>query len=140
MYHADSGEQLVLRYAVSAVGIERREVYLRTSDGLPDGLASDVAGGLWVAVYGTGEVRRYAPSGVLDAVVTVPAPQVTSVALGGPDGRDMLITTAREGYDEARSRAEPMAGRLFRARVQHPGTPLFSAWMNRPAPAPGSAD
>lgn len=127
LFHADSGDQVVLRYAVSAAGIGRRAVYLRIADGLPDGLASDVAGGLWVAVYGTGEVRRYDRTGALDAVVTVPTPQVTSVALGGPDGRDMLITTAQEGYDPARSRAEPLAGRLFRARVRHAGTPLFPA-------------
>ncbi|GEM_PF-1966742 len=91
---------------------------------LPDGVAVDRAGGLWVAMYGTGQVWRLVGDQVT-AVVEVPTPQVTSVALGGPDGRDMLITTAREGMDAAAVAADPHAGRLFRARVRVPGSVLF---------------
>nr|WP_281287896.1 SMP-30/gluconolactonase/LRE family protein [Pseudonocardia hierapolitana] len=70
-----------------------------------------------------GEVRRYDGVGHLDRVVAVPRPQTTSVQLSGADRRDLLITTAREGYDAARSTREPLAGRLFTARAEHPGLP-----------------
>jgi sugar lactone lactonase YvrE len=128
LYHADSTGRVVWAHRLDGRGdVAGSSVHLRfdPDDGMPDGLAMDVAGGLWVAVYGAGEVRRYAPSGELDMVVSVPTPQVTSVALGGPDNHDLLITTAREAYDDRRSAAEPLAGRLFSARSAHPGQPLF---------------
>lgn len=86
---------------------------------LPDGLAIDAAGGLWIAVYGAGQAWRVV-DGRVDTVVEVPTPQVTSVALGGPDGRDLLVTTAQEGMDAAARAADPWAGRLYRARVEVP--------------------
>jgi sugar lactone lactonase YvrE len=135
LFHADSFDRVVWAHRIGPLNqVMESWVRLRFADddGMPDGLATDVAGGLWVAVYGAGEVRRYDTAGVLDLVVQVPTPQVTSVALGGPDGQDLLITTAREGYDRARSAAEPLAGRLFRARSPHPGRLVFSA--GRPLP------
>lgn len=135
MFHADSGERVVYEHLVSRDGIERTRRYADFDDGMPDGLACDADGGVWVAVYGAGEVRRLDPSGRVDAVVSVPTPQVTSVALGGSDGCDMLITTAREGYDEARSAAEPLAGCLFRARVERLAAPVFPAFGERHAGA-----
>jgi sugar lactone lactonase YvrE len=128
LYHADSTRRRIHAHRLdSAAEVVDSVVYLRfdANDGMPDGLATDMAGGLWVAVYGAGQVRRYAPDGALDTVVPVPTPQVTSVALGGSDGRDLLITTAREGYDDQRSAAEPLAGRLFSARSPHPARPVL---------------
>ncbi len=135
LYHADSTGRVVLAHRLDGDGeITGSAVHLRfePGDGMPDGLATDTAGGLWVAVYGAGEVRRYAPDGEPDLVVSVPTPQVTSVALGGPDGRDLLITTAREGYDDARSAAEPLAGLLFAARSPHPGRPTYPVRFDTP--------
>lgn len=125
LLHVDSRARTVWRHAVDASGAvldSQRWLQLDESDGLPDGIALDAAGYLWVAVYGGGQVRRYAPDATLERVVQVPTEQVTSVALGGPDGCDLLITTARQGFDDARSRAEPSAGRLFHARADVPGT------------------
>lgn len=116
LWHADSADRIVWAHQVElATGtvIDSR-VAIELTEGMPDGLASDAEGGLWVAVYGLGQVHRYV-DGRLDLVVEVPTPQTTAVELGGLDCRELLITTAREGYDEARSAAEPLAGRLFRA-------------------------
>jgi D-xylonolactonase len=125
LFHADTFGHAILRHRVdpgsgtvseSGVALE-----IPAEDGLPDGLAADRAGGLWVALYGSGQVRRYAADGTVDVVITIPTPQATSVELGGPDGRDVLITSAREGFSEADSAADPLAGRLFTARSPYPG-------------------
>lgn len=55
---------------------------------LPDGLALDRDGCLWVAMYGTGQVWRLV-EGRVDSVIDVPTPQVTSVALGEAEGCDV---------------------------------------------------
>jgi hypothetical protein len=48
-------------------------VDLSTEAKLPDGLTVDEEGGIWVALYEGGAVRRYTPDGVLDEVIEVPA-------------------------------------------------------------------
>lgn len=92
--------------------------YLRvpTEDGLPDGLAVSNSGLVWLAVYGASEVRAIR-DGRTVASIPVPTAQVTSVAIGGPAADELLVTTAQEGFDAARSAAEPVAGLVFRALI-----------------------
>jgi len=82
-------------------------------DGLPDGLTLDAEGGLWLAVWGSGELRRYTPDGRVDTVVSLPVTQVTSAAFGGPDLSTLYITTARENFTPADRAAQPHAGDIF---------------------------
>jgi sugar lactone lactonase YvrE len=82
--------------------------------GIPDGLTIDADGGIWIAVWGTGEVRRYEPDGQLDTIVRLPVSQVSSAAFGGADLSTLYITTARENFTPARLAAEPHAGDIFR--------------------------
>lgn len=97
-------------------------VQLRPDDGLPDGIAVDAEGGVWVAIWGAGEVRRYTPDGALAATVACPVSQVSSCAFGGSDRRTLYVTSARAGLGLA-LRAEPLAGCVFQARVQWAGLP-----------------
>jgi sugar lactone lactonase YvrE len=91
----------------------RRIVTIPADIGLPDGLAIDDEGCIWVALWGGAAVHRYTPSGRLDRIVDLPAEHVTACAFGGSDGANLFITTAA-GYlePEARER-QPHAGGLF---------------------------
>jgi sugar lactone lactonase YvrE len=95
------------------LGARRRFVTVPATGCLPDGLTLDSDGCLWVAVFGSGELRRYTPDGRLGTIVRLPARQVTSAAFGGPDLGTLYITTARENFTEADRRAEPHAGDIF---------------------------
>jgi sugar lactone lactonase YvrE len=97
-----------------------RTVALQMKDESPDGLCTDAAGNLWIAIWGAGQVRCYTGGGELVATVEVPAPHVTSVAFIGPELDTLLITSAHED-------ASPSAGHLFTARVGAAGTPT-TAW------------
>lgn len=88
--------------------------------GAPDGLTVDADGGIWVALYGGGAVRRYTPNGTLDEVIDVPARQVTACAFGGPHLDELYVTTSRENLDTG---DDPLAGSLFRASVGVTGRP-----------------
>jgi sugar lactone lactonase YvrE len=92
------------------LGARRRFV---TVGGVPDGLTLDAEGGLWLAVWGSAELRRYTPGGVLDTVVTLPVSQVTSAAFGGADLSTLYITTARENFTPADLAGQPHAGDIF---------------------------
>ena len=61
--------------------------------GYPDGLAVDVDGGIWVALWGGGAVWRIAPDGEVDTIVEVASTNVTSCAFAGPDLDVLYITT-----------------------------------------------
>ena len=96
----------------------RTFVEIDPADGYPDGLTVDVQGGIWVALYGGGEVRRYTAEGRLDVTITVPVTKPTACALA--PGGELFITTTREGLPEE---AEPLAGSLFRVEVGVEGRP-----------------
>lgn len=93
-------------------------------EGLFDGLTADAEGGLWVAVWGAGQVRRYDATGRLDRVVVVPAAEVSSVAFAGP-GLDVLCITSAGGPGGAPPpRRADLSGALFAYRPGIHGVPV----------------
>lgn len=96
-------------------------------EGCPDGIAIDSEGGVWVACWGAGAVRRFAADGSLDAVVHVPgASQVSACTLGGPNLDQLFITTSRLGLDAEECGA---GGAIFVVRDVIPGQPVQTADM-----------
>lgn len=131
MYLADSARGVVRRYPVDprTARLGTPEVFVTVDDGSPDGMAIDADGAVWVAVWGTGTVRRHLPDGTLDRVVRLPANLPAGVCLEG----DVLhITTGRLGLNPP-GRYD---GALFSVRVEVPGTP---AAPYRPGPSGTSA-
>jgi sugar lactone lactonase YvrE len=102
----------------------RAFVSVTGTPGLPDGMAIDVEGGIWVALWGGSAVRRYDSSGALSEVVEVGASQVTSCAFGGEDLRTLFITTSQVGVDY-RSDDEG-AGAIFALDVPVSGAVPYS--------------
>jgi sugar lactone lactonase YvrE len=98
MYYVDSPTRTVdvLDYdrAVGAVADRRPFAELERGSGVPDGLAVDADGGVWVAVWNGGAVLGFDPRGQVTTVVTVPATRPTSCAFGGPKLDVLYITTA----------------------------------------------
>jgi sugar lactone lactonase YvrE len=90
--------------------------------GIPDGLTTDEDGGIWVAFFDGGEVRRFDPSGELTHVVTLPVKQVTSCCFGGKDMSDLFITTARYAMNAESLAKEPLAGSLFKISTTFKGS------------------
>ena len=129
MYLADSGPRVIHAFAFDAaqgtISAGRILVTIPQEVGVPDGLTVDAAGNLWVAVYGTGCVRRYAPNGELRQVLDVPAEQSTCCAFGGPGMTRLYVTTATEGWSNERRRAEPAAGLVYRLDTDAVGRPAF---------------
>ena len=111
--------------ATGAVG--ERRTHLQVDAGHPDGCALDAEEHLWVAVFGQGQVRRYAPDGALVATVELPAPHTTSVAFAGDDLRTLVITTGSVELTDEQRRTHPLSGHLFTVRTDVPGQPV-TAW------------
>ncbi|WP_063021847.1 SMP-30/gluconolactonase/LRE family protein [Nocardia niwae] len=101
-----------------------REVFIEGLDAIPDGICTDRDGGVWVALWGAAQVRRYGGDGAPSAVIRVPAPHVSSVGFAGADLDTLVITTARQDLSAARLARNPDSGALFTAHVDVPGTPV----------------
>jgi xylono-1,5-lactonase len=92
------------------------------SDGLPDGMAIDESGGVWVAAIGAGKVVRVAPDGSEDLVLQVAMPYVSALCFGGSDRRDLFVTTfGGPPYDPEHS------GSVVATRVDVAGAPVTPA-------------
>jgi sugar lactone lactonase YvrE len=87
----------------------------------PDGLTVDAEGGVWTALWGGGAVHRFTPEGRLDAVVEIPARNVSACTFGGPALDRLFVTTSRDGVAEGE---DPLAGSLFTADVGVSGLPV----------------
>lgn len=88
----------------------RREfASIEAGEGFPDGLTVDAEGCVWVALWDGGQVRRYTPDGALDRTIPLPVRRPTACAFGGPDLRDLYVTTARVGL----TAPHPLSGSLL---------------------------
>lgn len=98
MYYIDSFAYRVdvLDYDLATGQLGERRPFARLGSGevVPDGLAVDSEGGVWVAVWGGSVIQRYDAAGQLTSVVRMPAAHVTSCAFGGPALDQLYITTA----------------------------------------------
>jgi sugar lactone lactonase YvrE len=122
MYYIDSMAYRVdvfdFDLATGEISDRRPFVVIERGAGIPDGLAVDDEGGIWVALWGRAAIRRYSPDGELERVLDVPADNVTACCFGGDDGRSLYVTSASVELPAERRSAQPLAGSVF---VTDPG-------------------
>lgn len=88
-----------------------------------DGLARARDGSLWNGVYGDGTVIRWDAEGTATGRVEIPAPDVTSVAFGGPGLSTLYVGTARENLTQVQLDDAPLSGSIFAVDVGASGRP-----------------
>jgi len=119
MYYVDSLAYSldVFDYDAATGAIGGRRVLASAGGGevMPDGLAVDSGGDIWVALWGGSALLRYRPDGRLAQTLEIPAAHVTSCAFGGPDLATLYITTA--------AGPGPRAGALFACQPGATGLP-----------------
>jgi D-xylonolactonase len=124
MYYTDSGAKQIylFDYDEATGAISNQRVFVNTTgeEGVPDGMTVDAAGNVWSARWDGGRLTQYSPEGKELQRIHFPAKKVSSVIFGGPDYRDMYVTTA--GGDK-KAENGPGAGALFRVRAGIQGLP-----------------
>ena len=130
MYYIDSLRWTVraFDYEVDTGNIQNERVVINVPEevGVPDGMAIDSNGMLWVAHYGGSQVCRWNPetAEILDTI-SLPTSSITACAFGGKDLDTLFITTAAQGLDEEGLKRYPHAGGLFCVKPGHQGVPTF---------------
>jgi sugar lactone lactonase YvrE len=131
MYYIDSGEA---RPRVRAFGYETASgaidaghdlLSFGPDDGIPDGLVVDAEGGLWIAFWGGGQVRRYSAAGELLEAIALPVSQPTCPGFGGADLGELYVTSAWQDLDAGQRAAEPLAGHVLRIATEARGQPVI---------------
>lgn len=125
LYHTDTLEKVVYAFDLLPDGTlgGKRPFVKITGGGHPDGMAVDVDGNIWIAVFGGARIERYSPAGRHIGNVGFPCSNITKLAFGGDDLRTAYVTTAWKGLTLAQRVHEPLAGGLFTFRTDTPGLP-----------------
>ena len=127
MYYVDSPSQRIDVFAYDAAtgAVEDRRTFaeIDPADGFADGLTVDADGGVWVALFRGGAVRRYDPDGAVAAHVPLPTSCPTCPVFGGPDLGTMFVTTSRHRLDDEQRAAQPLAGALLAVDTGGRGRP-----------------
>lgn len=124
LYHTDSMRSTIYVFDIADDGTltdKRPWVTLPESDGYPDGMTTDAEGGIWVAMWGGGCVRRFLPDGSVDRQINLPVSQVTSCVFAGDALDRLFVTSAAGGAEE-----EELAGALFEVDPGVRGLPTHS--------------
>lgn len=109
--------------ATGELGARRTVASIDAEDGLPDGLTVDAEGGIWVALVNNGALRRYDPTGALEAELRMPVRNPTCPGFGGPDLKTLYVTSAHLRSDPTYADENPLAGALFALDVGVAGLP-----------------
>uniref|UniRef100_A0A182F1R5 Regucalcin n=1 Tax=Anopheles albimanus TaxID=7167 RepID=A0A182F1R5_ANOAL len=117
-YFADSGANEIKQYDIDLDGnlINGQLWYdFKVKGKSPgyfcDGMTIDAEGNLYVAMFGGSKVVKISPEKKIIQEIKIPAPQVTSVAFGGPHLDELFVTTAGKLFKDPQK--DP-AGALFR--------------------------
>jgi sugar lactone lactonase YvrE len=126
LYFTDSAAG-VHDFAVEGVGTLGERV-LRGEPG-GDGLVVDSEGAVWTAAIQAGTVNRMLPDGRFERRVPVPGGHPVSLTFGGPDLKDLYVSTAAPDAGMAavnrfpKDRV-PRSATIFRARSDVAGQPM----------------
>lgn len=127
MYHTDSMKNTIYayRYDLDAGTIHDRRVFFQSPEGFgtPDGLTVDSAGFVWSGFWDGWKIARINPDGDVVRVVAMPVQRPTSCTFGGADLDELFITSAIDDLNADDLQSQPLAGDVFRLKVDVPGRP-----------------
>jgi sugar lactone lactonase YvrE len=132
-YYVDTTRRLLYRYdydaETGAIANRRILVDMTGSTGVPDGLAVDIDGNIWVAMWDGWCIDVFDSNGQHLHKESLGVQRPTSVAFGGPGLSQLYVTTATEGLDAAELEERPHDGKLLRVDPGIRGLPVgvFSA-------------
>ncbi len=124
MYFIDSPTNNVSKfmYDRKTGNISDREVFYHVDgDAVPDGMAMDVNGCLWVALAGGAKVLKLSPEGKLVGEIYLPTRMISCPAFAG---EELYITSAEEEDPDRNPDSVKYGGSLFKVHVGVEGLPL----------------
>ncbi len=140
LYYVETRAQCVYAFDYDAdhggLSNQRRLIEVPEATGHPDGMTVDAQDHLWVAMWGTRRVVRYAPDGTPVQTIKFPARNTTAPTFApapGGDGRllDGLYVTSASAWSDLKAADNDQAGALFCVTGVGFGRPEFRSrvWL-----------
>lgn len=131
LFHTDSVSRAIKSYfydeQTGDLEFERVAVQIPVESGIPDGIALDAEGKLWIALWGGYGIGRYdVDSGEMLSFIDIPAPYVSSCAFVGEALDRLIITTAKKEMTESDLNEFPQSGHIFIVEPGATGLPVFN--------------
>ncbi|MFB5661850.1 SMP-30/gluconolactonase/LRE family protein [Alteribacillus sp. HJP-4] len=131
MYYIDTPTKKVqvfdLNRDTGEIVNEATAFHVPENEGRPDGMTIDEEGMLWIAHFNGSQVARWNPAtGEKMDSIQMPVSLCTSCTFGGPERKDLYITTAKMIFSEEERRMQPEAGGLFRISLDIKGAPSYT--------------
>jgi len=128
-YLTDSAQHKIFAYdfveETGEIGDRRVLVDLTDEAVEPDGLAIDVEGNLWSALWGGGCVACFDSTGKERLRVPLPAPCPTCPIFGGPSLSTLYVTSASVGFSQAEIQEYYTSGDLFAISTTTTGRKIY---------------
>ncbi len=126
MYYIDTPTKEIKAYdfdlKANTISNARVVVTVDEKDGFPDGMTIDENDMLWVGMWNGNAVAQFDPNtGALVQKIPVPAHNVTSCAFGGDHLDELYITTASVDMTDEERAKYPLAGSLFKVKLDVKG-------------------
>jgi D-xylonolactonase len=117
IYFTDTVGQKIMVADLTRDGVGEARPFADTGalfpEAYPDGPIVDAENHVWTGLYLGARVARFSPDGELVATVTMPARDVTKMALGGPDLKTAYVTTATKNMEPGDYADYPASGSLL---------------------------
>jgi sugar lactone lactonase YvrE len=129
MFFVDSLRQRIIAFPFDvsdgSLGSAETFVEIAAEDGMPDGVAVDTDGAVWVALAGAKRVSRYSSAGELQDGIELPVRYPTSCAFGGAGLQELFVTTGCRPADpeEREAEVDRGAGAVFTFPTASRGLP-----------------
>ncbi len=124
MYFTDTLTRRIMqcRYNAESAQVSDIRVFVEMSErrAFPDGSVIDRNGCLWNAQWGAGQVVQYAPDGTPMQSFGVAARHTSCPAIGGPQGDQLMVTTARAELRSDQLERMPLSGSVFGVTLPQP--------------------
>ncbi|HLY68569.1 MAG TPA: SMP-30/gluconolactonase/LRE family protein [Puia sp.] len=136
-YYIDTPRQTVTSFlfdpSEGEIRFEKIAIQVPPVMGMPDGMAIDQEGMLWIAHWGGFGVYRWNPeNGKLLDKIDVPVPQVTACAFFGDELDGLIITTASDKLAKKDLKKYPHSGDTFVAKTKVKGAAKHGCCLGKP--------
>ena len=116
LYFSVSDKRIIYSYSfdVNSGKLSKKKKFIKVPKkrGYPDGICTDINGGVWVAYWNGGCVIRHFPNGKIDKIINLPIKKPTSLCFGGKK-LNMLFITSAKTFDKQNKKVEKNSGSIF---------------------------